>query len=86
MSAIGSIGNALPANIGVYHPRKVATPAAPVPAGSDPVLRSVLTAEETDFFARQAALGPITYGPTKSRVAVPMQADAPLGQRIDVRA
>jgi hypothetical protein len=42
----------------------------------------VLTSEERHFFARQAALGPISYGP---RSTAPV-ADAPLGQRIDVRA
>jgi hypothetical protein len=53
-----------------------------VPAGSDPALWAVLTSDERAFFVRQAALGPLSYGP---RSAAPA-ADAPLGQRIDVRA
>ena len=53
-----------------------------VPAGSDPALWAVLTSEERMFFTRQAALGPLNYGPGR---AAPV-ADAPLGQRIDVRA
>ena len=46
----------------------------PAPPGSDPALWSVLTSEERRFFARQAALGPITYGPHR---LTPV-ADAPL--------
>ena len=57
-------------------------PAEAVPAGSDPALWAVLTSEERAFFARQAALGPLSYGPRSTAPA----ADAPLGQRIDVRA
>lgn len=53
----------------------------PAPAGSDPALWSVLTTEERRFFAQQAALGPIHYGP---RSAAPAS-NAPLGGRIDVR-
>lgn len=80
-------------------PERVARPAAPaapqvpapardtadisMPAGSDPALWSVLTAEERAFFIRQAAMGPVTYGP--SRASTPV-ADLPTGQRIDVRA
>jgi hypothetical protein len=52
-----------------------------VPPGSDPALWAVLTSDERAFFVRQAALGPLSYGP---RSAAPA-ADAPLGQRIDVR-
>lgn len=53
-----------------------------VPAGSDPALWAVLTSDERSFFTRQAALGPLSYGPSRTTPA----ADAPLGQRIDVRA
>jgi hypothetical protein len=55
-----------------------------VPAGSDPALWSILTSEERAFFARQAALGPIHYGPGQ-RGTAPVS-DGPLGGRIDVRA
>ena len=58
-----------------------ARPAVDAPAGSDPALWAVLTSDERTFFARQAALGPLSYGP---RSTGPV-ADAPLGQRIDVR-
>jgi hypothetical protein len=57
------------------------TPADQVPAGSDPALWAILTSEERAFFARQAALGPIHYGP---RSAAPAS-DAPIGGRLDVR-
>jgi hypothetical protein len=64
--------------------RLPSAPLAPdsVPAGSDPALWAVLTSDERSFFARQAALGPLRYGPRSTAPA----ADAPLGQRIDVRA
>lgn len=52
------------------------------PPGSDPALWSILTSEERRFFAQQAALGPINYGP--GRAAAP-PTGAPLGGRIDVR-
>ena len=66
-----------------HKPAVSVTPSAdePVPAGSDPVLWSILTSEERAFFARQAALGPIHYGPRST----PPASDAPLGGRIDVR-
>ena len=57
--------------------------AEPVPAGSDPALWGILTSEERAFFARQATLGPIHYGPgTRSNAPA---SDGPLGGRIDVR-
>lgn len=59
-----------------------ARPAEEVPAGSDPALWAVLTSEERAFFTRQATLGALSYGPRRAAPA----ADAPLGQRIDVRA
>jgi hypothetical protein len=43
----------------------------------------VLTAEERAFFLSTAALGSLGYGPTG---AVSREADAPIGQRLDVRA
>lgn len=76
---------ARPAQAGVAAPAAPAPdasnsePAAPV--GSDPALWSVLTSEERDFFARQSAMGPVTYGPGRTHTASP-----PTGQRIDVRA
>lgn len=67
-------------------PRVTALPAAP-PRAETPVasaphgLLELLTPEEHAFFARQAALGPLTYRPGR---AAPDPAPAPLGQRIDV--
>lgn len=57
---------------------------APVaaPDGVDPALWSVLTHEEQAFFASQAQLGPLSYGPARPVFG----GEAPLGQRIDVRA
>jgi hypothetical protein len=43
----------------------------------------VLTAEERAFFLSTAALGSLGYGPNG---AVQRDADAPIGQRLDVRA
>ena len=60
-----------------------ATPKAATPAtGSS--LWDLLTPDEQDFFTRQSALGPLTYGPTaKGRAAIAPDR-APLGGRIDV--
>ena len=57
---------------------------AEAPAGTDPTLWSVLTADERNFFAKTAALGPLTYGRIKavSHPAPP----AARGVRLDVRA
>ena len=54
------------------------------PAGTDPSLWSVLTADERSFFAKSAAMGPLTYGRMKaaSNAAPP----AARGVRLDVRA
>ena len=50
------------------------------PAGTDPVLWSVLTSEERSFFARARSMGQLTYGPgTRSHGGLPT------GGRIDVR-
>ncbi|HEY0930647.1 MAG TPA: hypothetical protein VGE27_12070 [Gemmatimonas sp.] len=57
---------------------------AEAPAGTDPTLWSVLTSEERNFFAKTAALGPLTYSRIKeaSNPAPP----AARGVRLDVRA
>jgi hypothetical protein len=62
--------------------RPESRPADAVPAGSDPALWAILTSEERSFFVRQAALGPLSYGPGRTAPAP----DAPVGQRVDVRA
>jgi hypothetical protein len=54
------------------------------PAGTDPELWSVLTADERAFFARAGAAGPLTYG----RAAAPAAPKTPpmaRGGRLDVR-
>lgn len=54
------------------------------PAGTDPSLWSVLTTEERNFFAKTAAMGPLTYGRIKAETnAAPPSAR---GVRLDVRA
>ena len=54
------------------------------PAGTDPSLWSVLTTEERNFFAKTAAMGPLTYGRIKAESnAAPPSAR---GVRLDVRA
>lgn len=57
---------------------------AEAPSGTDPELWSVLTSEERNFFARNAALGPLTY----SRIKAVSQPTPPAarGIRLDVRA
>jgi len=45
-------------------------------------LWGVLTQEERQFFAQQAELGPLTYGP---KGAMTETVDVPKGQRLDVR-
>lgn len=57
-----------------------ATPAATRAAA--PSLADLLTPAEREFFATQAALGPLTYGPRRAADRPP----APLGGRIDARA
>jgi hypothetical protein len=54
---------------------------ADAPAGTDPMLWSVLTSEERSFFARARAMGHVTYGPG-TRTA---PAGVPLGGRVDLR-
>lgn len=54
------------------------------PAGTDPVLWGVLTTEERTFFAKTAAMGPLTYGRVKA-VTHPAPPTA-RGVRLDVRA
>lgn len=57
---------------------------AEAPAGTDPTLWSVLTNDERNFFAKTAALGPLTYSRIKDAThPVP---PAARGIRLDVRA
>lgn len=64
-------------------------PEAPpaMPRGADPQLWSVLTSAEKGYFAKQAALGPLTYGPT-ARLQDAGAAALPVarGLRLDVSA
>lgn len=57
---------------------------AEAPAGTDPTLWSVLTNDERNFFAKSAALGPLTYSRIKD-VTNPAP-PAARGIRLDVRA
>lgn len=68
-------GGAVPRGVG----RDAASSAAPA---GQPSLWNLLTDEERRFFAQQADLGPLTYGPRGGRVEQP---EAPKGQRLDVR-
>jgi len=70
---------------------KVLKPQAPIThpdstqsTGTDAMLWSVLTTEERSFFAKSAALGPLTY----SRIKEASKATPPVarGVRLDVRA
>ena len=63
------------------------TDAPEMPQGANPELWSVLTGEEKQFFSRQAAMGPLTYGPgARTAAAAPQAMQAPRGQRLDVSA
>ncbi len=64
-------------------PTATAASTAPAPATKPSPLWSVLTDEERAFFLNTTALGSLGYGPTG---AVTREADAPIGQRLDVRA
>jgi hypothetical protein len=75
-------------------PATAAAPAGPhstsglsaqVPAGTDPALWGILTAEERLFFTRQASSGPLTYLKVMMPNAVPSAPAAARGRRIDVR-
>ena len=60
---------------------RVANPASgarPSPAGAG--LWDLLTLEEQEFFTRETALGPLTYGPPRAGGG-----GAPVGGRIDVK-
>lgn len=57
---------------------------AEAPAGTDPTLWSVLTNEERNFFAKTAALGPLTY--SRIKAVAPSAPPAARGVRLDVRA
>ncbi len=61
-----------------------ADPASAVraPEGVNPQLWGVLTDDEQAFFMKQHSLGPLTYGPKQT---THIAAEAPRGQRIDVR-
>lgn len=57
---------------------------AEAPPGTDPTLWSVLTTDERNFFAKTAALGPLTY--SRIKAAAPSAPPAARGVRLDVRA
>ena len=65
---------------------------AEAPAGTDPQLWSVLTGEERAFFAKAAAMGPLTYSRISAGVHA-LQGNVPAaspgvarGARLDIRA
>ena len=68
---------------GLLAPRQEVVPTE-APAGTDPELWAVLTAEERSFFSRMSAAGPLTYG--RQAAISPTQAPLARGGRIDVRA
>jgi hypothetical protein len=75
-----------PAGNGLLAPRQEGLPATP-PAGTDPELWQVLTAEERAYFAKITSMGPLTYGrPTQAAPTGNNEAPAVRGGRIDVRA
>ena len=69
-------------------PNAAPAPAAAVPtqapAGTDPELWSVLSADERVFFAKLGAMGPLTYGRVLSQAQQP-SAPTARGGRLDVK-
>ena len=69
-------------------PNAAQAPAAAVPtqapAGTDPELWSVLSADERVFFAKLGAMGPLTYGRVLSQAQQPT-VPAARGGRLDVK-
>ena len=78
-SAVRPVAPAASAKAGVHAGH--AKQAAPASGSS---LWDLLTPEEQDFFTRQTALGPLTYGPASSASSAKPDC-APLGGRIDVK-
>jgi hypothetical protein len=89
----GQNGQSVPApGTSVVRPAREVPPAAelnqtlPVeaPAGTDPELWSVLSAEERTFFAKVGSMGPLTYGHLLNSA----RSDQPVmrGGRLDVKA
>lgn len=68
---------------GAAAPTQAAVPPE-APAGTDPTLWSVLTTEERNFFAKTAALGPLTYSRIKA-ASTSNTAPPSRGVRLDVR-
>jgi hypothetical protein len=66
---------------------KQAPAAVPVeaPAGTDPELWAVLSADERAFFSRVGAMGPLTYGYVMQNGTMPSEAPTSRGGRLDVR-
>lgn len=83
---------AAPAALRPQQPLAAAQPSLPAepPAGTDPALWSVLTGEERAFFAKAAAMGPLTYSRISAGVSAlqgnPAPSGAMIGGRLDVRA
>lgn len=79
---------AAPAALRAPAPAPGAASALPVepPAGTDPELWSVLSAEERGFFAKAGAMGPLTYGRMMNEGAAQPAMPAVRGGRLDIRA
>jgi hypothetical protein len=60
------------------------TLSAEPPAGVDPNLWQVLTADERTHFSRLSSMGPLTYGRGMAQSSAP-QAPAVRGARLDIR-
>ena len=82
-----------PAALRPQQPLAAAQPSLPAepPAGTDPALWSVLTGEERAFFAKSAAMGPLTYsrisaGVSQLQGGAPAPTGAMIGGRLDIRA
>jgi hypothetical protein len=86
----GTTGLQIPAPLRTQTPSQVvAKPAqqsvpAEAPAGTDPALWSVLSAEERGFFAKAGAMGPLTYG-RAMREMKSAEMPASRGGRLDVK-
>lgn len=70
-----------PADIGSGNTERSAEPES-APAGVDPELWGILTAEEREFFSVAREMGPVTYG---RQTEAANDTSLPRGRRLDVR-
>jgi hypothetical protein len=83
-SALPAAATRLP---GTVAPKGAAALPVAAPAGTDPALWSVLSAEERTFFAKVGSMGPLTYGRVLDQKSAAPAPSLPMhrGGRLDVK-